>query len=643
MPTNQYNSVSITLVRDMYALMRITSVEQNQRNSQTHLNNKKQNNTAFKSGGALNLVGNFMAGIESQGYFLSFLIQDGLGMTLPRTVTGFHRDKDVTGEYNIQEGLEVFGREGFTGPFIIGVAPAVLAITGLFCKSTNTNTRLIKRIGENLKTMLKQPELEQSIKKDKETFKKEFYRFNIKSIYENTIPNDAKSEETINKILTEFEKFESKDKKTRKSALASIQKLINERMLENSNELYNVNTLKVGTDKTKATFALKETLTALKDFANDAITNNPNALSMDDKAAEHIKNNFAAKRLLTNIANVVITLGGLSILPKLYIRSNVAPGAKAHNHKKENSDEQKESTLQNTSNPTFKGKGINSDGFFSKFGKWITKHIPEKAQELMEYTGFNFTPTTFASLSLFGLLLPRGKKAWDRAQIDENGKRDMTEIHEILLRDTVSSLSVVFAVPLLTKALVKGYENKLGFILTNRASDGKNWFKKFLDVINPYSNLKVLSIADLETIYGNIDSKAKLLNFADFVNNKGGDLEKILSQSTNKSEMFNEKTFTLESIKNLSKKEKNEKIISLFKNIKSENPFAKDESIKKLMMTTGKVKGNKILQMARGLNSLPGFISTVLISPVLLGVFIPKLTYYNTKKAYERKNTASQE
>ncbi len=623
--------------------MRITSIEQNQRNSHTHLNNKKPNNTTFKSGVALNGIANFMAGIESKGYFLSFLIQDGLGMTLPRTVTGFLRDKDVTGEYNVQEGFEVFGREGMTGPFIIGVAPAVLALTGLFCKSTNTNTRLIKRLGENLKTMVKQPEFEQLIKKDKETFKKEFYRFNIKSIYENTIPNDAKSEETINKILTEFEKFESKDKKTRKSALENIQNLVNERMLENSNELYNINTLKVGSDKTKTPFALKETLTALKDFANDAITNNPNALAIDEKAAEHIKNNFAAKRLLTNIANVVITLGGLSILPKLYIRSDVAPGAKAHNPKKENKNEQENLEIQNTSNPTFKGKGINSDGLFSKMGKFVTKYVPEKAQELLEYTGFNFTPTTFASLSLFGLLLPRGKKAWDRAQIDENGKRDMTEIHEILLRDTVSSLSVVFAVPLLTKALVKGYENKLGFILTNRASDGKNWFKKFLDVINPYSNLKVLSIADLETIYGNIDSKSKLLNFADFVNNKGGDLEKILSQSTNQAEMFNEKTFTLESIRNLSKKEKNEKIISLFKNIKSENPFTKDESIKKLMMTTGKVKGNKILQMARGLNSLPGFISTVLISPVLLGVFIPKLTYYNTKKAYERKNAVSQE
>lgn len=61
--------------------------------------------------------------------------------------------------------------------------------------------------------------------------------------------------------------------------------------------------------------------------------------------------------------------------------------------------------------------------------------------------------------------------------------------------------------------MVRSYEDKLGFILTNRASDGKNAFRRAMDVINPYSDLEVLSVADLDAIYGNIDSKAKLLNF----------------------------------------------------------------------------------------------------------------------------------
>ena len=55
-------------------------------------------------------------------------------------------------------------------------------------------------------------------------------------------------------------------------------------------------------------------------------------------------------------------------------------------------------------------------------------------------------------------------------------------------------------------------------------------------------------------------------NFAEFVDKKGGDLEKIISKSDNASLVFNEKTFTLDSIKNLSRKEKNEKIKKLFEN-----------------------------------------------------------------------------
>ena len=47
-------------------------------------------------------------------------------------------------------------------------------------------------------------------------------------------------------------------------------------------------------------------------------------------------------------------------------------------------------------------------------------------------------------------------------------------------------------------------------------------------------------MADLDSIYGNIDSKAKLLNFANFVDKNGGDLEKILAKSENVGEMFNE-------------------------------------------------------------------------------------------------------
>ena len=607
--------------------------------------NLRASNPSFKSLGMsmLGLSSSMMQWIESKGYLVSFLIQDGLGMTAPRVWTGFHRDREVTGEYNIQEGFEVLGREGITGPYIIAVAPAVLAVTGKFCKSTNTNTRLIKRLGENFKSMISSPEFDRSVMNDSKKLREEFCKFNLSKIYRDTVPNDKNAEESINYIVKEFERYDSGDKKVKKEALGNIVEKFNNKMVENSDELFNVNKVIVGEGAAKAGFGSAETMRALKDFSDDAIINNADYSSIDARAIENIKNNFAGKRLLTNIANVVITLGGLSILPKLYAPSKVSPGANTMKHlkeKKQKEEAAKKNEAQKNetaSNPSFQGKGINSDGFFSKLGNFSTKKIPEKCQALLEYTGYNFSKTTFALLATLGLLWPRGKHAWERASVDENGKKDMTEIYEILLRDTVSSLSVVFAVPMLTKMLVKSYEDNVGFVLTNRASDGKNAINKFLDVINPYSDLEVLSVADLDAIYGNIDSKAKLMNFANFVDNKGGDLEKILSKSENQSQMFNEKTFTLDSIKGLTKEEKNKKILDLFEKFEVTDKNAKNEVISKLMKGSGEIKHNRIAKMARGLNSLPGFISTVFISPVILGILIPMLTYSNTRRANAKK------
>lgn len=603
--------------------------------SSTNQLNEKNKKPAFKSAGVLAGIGNLMQGIESKGYFASFLIQDGLGMTLPRTVTGFNRDKEVTGEYNIQEGTEVFLREGITGPYIIAVAPAVLWLTTKFCRSTNTNTNLIKRFGQNLKEFVGKSNLESSIKQDAKKFKEEFAKFNIEKFYKSSVPKDTEADKTIQKILIEFEKLNSKDKKVRNEATDRIVETINNRMLETSPEFYHLNKLAVGEGESKKIFDSKAVITALNDFCEDAIIKNSEFSKIDTIAAENIKNNFATKRLLTNVANIVLTLGGLSVIPKIYARSDVSPSARVRQHL-ENKNNQSQSETNENNSVSFKGRGINNDGVVSKIGKFLTKYLPEKFSDLVEYTGINFSKTTFAALSVLGLLAPRGIRAWNRAQVDENGKRDMTEINEIILRDTTSALSVVFAVPILTKVFVNHYEKSKGFILTNKASANETGFKKFLDVINPYSKLEVLPISDLYAIYGNIDSKDKLMNFANFISKNGGDLEKILSKSEHASEMFNEKSFTLDSIKDLSREEKNNKIIDLFKNLKVTDSKAKDEVISKLMKGSGNIKNNKIAQFARGLNSMPGFISTFIISPVLLGVFIPTLTYSITRKAQQK-------
>ena len=570
-----------------------------------------------------------MQGIENKGYAISFLIQDGLGMTLPRTLTGFNRDKEVTGELNYKEGLEVLGREGMTGPFMMSVAPIMLWLTGKFCKSAGTNTRLIKIVGNNFKRMLENPTFDKSIKNNKEAFKNEFIKYNVEKFYKESIPEDKNAEETINYILKEWNKLNSKDKATRTEGLKNINNKLNEKMVSESSKLKNICKLTMDIDGKKHTYSSDDFIKAINGFANDAIENNPNFKDIGVKEAENIKNNFAAKRLGFNILTAGSMLGGLSVLPKIYAYNTVAPGAQhlVQNNEEETTDNQ---------NVSFKGKGINSDGFVSKIGNFLTKKVPEWVQREFEYNGYNFTASLMAGLSLFGLLAPRCKRAYDRALVDENGKKDMTEINEILLRDTISSLGVVYTVPILQKGIVSYCENRKGFILTNRASMGKSSFKKFIDAINPYSDLTLFSNTELQALYGNIDSKAKMVNFAKFIEENKGDLAGILKYSQNAKEVFNEKTFTLDSLKGQTLAEKNKKIITFFENMK-DTKETKD-LITKLMNDNGLGKKSSISKMARGLNSVPGFISTVLISPILLGWLIPKLTYHNTRKKHAKMN-----
>ena len=579
----------------------------------------------------LSASGALMQGIENKGYVASFLIQDGLGMTLPRTITGFYRDREVTGEYNVKEGLEVLGREGMTGPFMMSVAPLMIWLTGKFCKSAGSNTRLIKIIGENFKSMLESSKFNQAIKNDKEAFKNEFIRHNITKFYNDTIPEDKNAEKTINYIVKEFEKLNSNDKKVVETGYKNILNKLNDNMVKISPNLESICRLSANYGGKKQTFASGDVIKAINNFANDAIEKNPEFKNIDTKAAENIKNNFAAKRLGFNIGTIAATLAGLSYLPKIYAYNSVAPGAQ---HLIEQDDESADK------NVSFKGKGINSEGILSKIGDFLTKKVPAWFQSEFEYNGYNFTMSLMACLSLFGLLLPRGLRAYDRALVDENGKKDMTELHEILLRDTISSLGVVYTVPILQKGIVSFYENRQGYILTNRASMNKTKAQKFLDAINPYSDLKLLSNTELQALYGNIDSKEKMVNFAKFIDKKGGDLEKILSKSETSKDVFDNKTFTLESIREKTISEKNKKIISFFERLE-DNTNTKD-LITKLMNDKGLGNKSSISKMARGLSSVPGFLSTVLISPILLGWFIPRLTYHNTRKKHATMNISAE-
>ena len=600
-------------------------------------NNDKQEkqHVAFKSGmvGALNASGALMQSIENGGFLASFLIQDGIGMTVPRTAAGFLRDKEHTGHYNMQEGFEVLGREGMTGPCMMAVAPLSLLLAAKFGKSTSVNTQLIKRFGNSLKELLAKPEFDKSLLKNADKFKNEFYKTNVEKILTDTVGKENTTKESVDYIMKQIANMENipSDAKLAKfrgkakyksQCMQNIVEHINNIKYSKSTDLDMLQKVKFGSDKldSKKVFGTKDTIDAMIKYTDDAIVANKHLDKLDELQADSIKNKSLAKRMITNVSMMFATLGVLSVLPKIYARGKTAPGARKTEENQENQN----------NNVSFKGKGKPS--LLERLGKLIGKNKSDFVSSELEYNGHNFTNTLMAGLSIFGLLTPRGMHAYNRAQKDENGKKDLTELYEILLRDLTSSLAVVFAVPMGTRAFVTSYEKNSGFVLMHK-NRNMNKTKTIADLFNPYSKSHVLTNAEISALYDNINSKDKMLNFCKYIDKNGGDLQKIISKSENVEEMFNNSTLDLKSLKGMKKADKNKKIISFVEKFDKS-----DDLISKVMKGAGKARGNKIASFARGLNSMPGLLTTFFISPYLLGWFIPRLTYKNTRRIHEKQD-----
>ena len=609
-----------------------------------------QNSPAFKGSldTILNKSGSIMNRIENGGFLVLFLIQDFLGMTMPRTIAGFLRDKEETGEYNIQEGFEVLGREALTGPSMMAVAPLSiwLASKTAIGQAPSINTELIKRYGNSLKEMVSEPKFDKGLLNNAEKFKNTFYRRNIANILRQTAGEKSVTEESINYIMTQLKNYENipKDAKLKKfmgksnyrsECLENITTHINNLKYSTSDNLDMLRKVKLGSDKLKDVriFDTKKAFEGMIKYSNDAITANKHLNKLDSIMAESIKHKALGKRILMNVGMITATLGVLSVLPKIYAQSNTAPGARKNIQTQENTE---------NNNLTFKGKNPN---IVERLGKSVEKNKNKFVSSELEYNGHNFTNTLMAGLSVFGLLTPRGLRAYNRAQTDDTGKKDLTELWEILIRDLTSSLAVVFAVPMLTRAFVTSYEKNTGFVLMQKDRTKTGW-KTAIDLINPYSKTHVLSNAEITALYDNINTKEKMVNFCKYIDKNGGDLQKILSKSENINELFNKSTTQFESLKTLPKEESNKQIIHFMENIEknakklgvSTDKKSINKLITKIMKSAPKGGNSKITAVARGLNSIPGLLTTVFISPYILGWFIPRLTYKNTRRIHEKQD-----
>ena len=641
-------------------IQRIAVDAQNNKN----IRNSEQNNITtqspnFKS--ALGAIGGVMDFIQNGGFLVSFLIQDMLGMTFPRVGAAFLRDKDVTGKYNIQEGFEVLGREGLTGPSMMAMVPLTFAILAKFAgKSTGTNTQLIRKYGNSLKEMVEKSNFDKTLIDKKDKFKTEFFEKNIREMLVNTVGKEHTSDKSVKYIIEQLANYEKIPAGAelpknmfgirtkggyRNQCLNNIVEHIDDIKYRTSNDLEMLGKVKVGSNANEAkTFATKEALEGMVKYADDAITMNKHLANLDAVEAERFKNRSITKRIFANVATMASVLGVLSVLPKIYAKSDIAPGAKTAMELKA----AKETAANNVNNEennnevSFKGKGVPNAGkgsIFDKISEFFAKIWKDGAAKHLEFDGHNFTSILMTGLSLFGLLAPRGMRAYERAQVDENGKKDLSELSEILIRDVSSSLAVVFAVPMLTRACVTAYEDKTGFVLMNKDRT-KTTGQTVLDLLNPMSKAHVMTNGELSSLYGGINNKEKMMNFCEFIEKNNGDLHKILSKSTESKEIFNKSTIDLADIANLSKKEKNAKIKDVISKLGKDGKLDKagiDNAITKLMKgAIGDKKGNNILTHAKGLNSIPAFLVTMFISPYLLGWFIPRLTYANTRRMHEK-------
>lgn len=629
-------------------------------------------------------LGKAKQGIEITGFWLLFIIQDVIGMTAPRTWTGFNRDREVTGKYHIQEGFEVLGREGLTGPAMMAIPAAAFAVTAATMgKSTFTNSRLIRSLGKSLtntakdagnvtKNDLRFKYYEDALSKlikdtlqidaDKATISKTAFNLDIfasldlaeqavlktKSFQAKSLEKWGYGSEKLQKILKDptisedtvlsaeqikkVFKFFKKDMP--KEIGNDIQGYINNHLLETPGaDLSKLDKVKLDDNY----YSIKDFVEALIKYGDDAITNNKKFDGFDEKKAEEFMNSMLGKRCVANIGTMGAVLGIMNYLPKLYAYGDTAPGEvtkKCVNNK------------QNITNENNVKGNVAFTGLMSSLGKQTGK-LSNGVLAEGEFRGINFSNTIMSAISIIGLTYPRAARAYARApektpeQRQNEGwfsrmfKKDASEIKEIAIRDPISALSVVFAVPLLTRGMIKSYEGTSGFVLINHQENEGTGFKKFLKYLNPYNSITPLENAELEALYGKVDSHNKLVNVCEFLTKKGGDLEKIFAKAIEKEAVFNDSTFTLKSIQNEAREVKNAKILEF---IKSADAAMQAKMVDSLLPT---LKKNKALGIAKTLNAIPFFLNLLVISPFILGSVIPKYTYKLTRNANAQKTEAT--
>lgn len=616
-------------------------------------NNNRKTNTNFK--GLADIPGVLMQGIENGGFATSFIVQDTLGMTVPRTWEGLNRgvekkeeDKDKKGNIftrmknffknfslknmNLKEGAEVFLREALSGPLLMFTPMLVLLGAKKFVgKSTFTNSSLINRLGNALTNTVKNASHDST-----KALKTAFYKDSVTSAVRSTtnLADKVAESKFVDNVTKELETLDAYSNQAGKSKLrkkavkrqrAKIVEMFNDYHTANNPDYSMVNKVKYKDQ----TYSTGEFIDGLTGYADDALKNR-NISEINEQFTESFKKKSLVKRGITNLSAALSAIGAVSIVPKLYTLINpVPPGAI---NTVETKPEPAQVGSQQQAQPQANNNVQNNNGSKVAFkGKW------DKLARSLEFNGNNFTPVLMTTLATGGLLGPRISTAVKRAPQDPVTKeKDYSEIPEILTRDIVSTGAVTFGVPMISKALVSSYEKASGFVLQNHPDKEIKGFKKVLDMLNPLSGIAPYNLNDLNSIYSKVDSKEKLSTFGQYIDKNNGSLAKIFNVMDNGKKVFEEHGLNLKDLASQKdRKAANKQIMDL---ANSSEEFA--GKLINLLAPTKKGGANKIVKRAKTLNSITSFAATVALVPAFLGIVLPRIVYAQTARRQKQKSMA---
>lgn len=611
-------------------------------------NSKAKNGVAFT--GTLkspNAIVGLMDFIVAGGYAASFCIQDGLGFVAPRVGKGLLRGGKKKHDENGNEILDKNGepkrelnwayarkegiREIITGPSAF-VIPWIL-LKGINKKFGRGNSVRLDYIDGFQKPFSEFAQNNIDAIKAKSANKQEFYKDVFKDVLQKSINDqngatpikdiDAVAEDLARKQINTEEITNNKDLKGRKNKAAREQ-AFKEKVGTSVEDTYMVlrkkhvggvaNDMEIAITasdgKTLKHGSIGELTTAMGNYFDDAVKNVHNALkdakNTDIKEVlKHFTNKRMGSRLLTNFGLFATVALFYTQIPKLYNMGTHGKNPALMNDEAEQQpalakNNDTKTADKNKKNVSFSGRA----SFLEKIGDRVFNSKKMKSvSDIYELNGPVIQGNAMATLLYGACIPPRLANAQDKY-----------DYGEILVRDMTAFTALLFGAKALARIFSDGFTKLTGLALNNKDLEGRNFFQKAWDYLNPADKRhSILSSKQLDYKYTDIENyKGGINGFVEFIEKSGGNIKKAISNDSKLVEIVDDivkdnnkgKTFAQSSAEEIkaalaeeAKKAKSAKLDKVYEYFKTPN---------------------KLLNRAKTCNSLFGALSTLVLVPGLI-------------------------